>query len=121
LWADYGPYMAVVDKNEDGDTFYVLADPGLDETPHRWIRFENYSSPELNEPGGPEDAEATARIAPPGTPVRIDTKKRERVRTEVRTFVRYVARVEVLAEGTVRDLGGLLDEDRKRRAASAAD
>jgi hypothetical protein len=116
LWADFGPYQAVVDRNEDGDSFFVLADAGLDETPHRWIRLENYSSPEKHEPGGPEDAEATARIAPPGTPLRITTKKRERVRTEVRSFVRYVARAEVLSGDAVGDLGELLDEDRKRRS-----
>lgn len=88
----FGPYRAVVDQLGDGDTFSVWFDAGLRQYPYAPLRFKGVWSPDGTELD--EQAQAMIReLAPPGTPVVIETEKAPRSGQEVKSFERFVATV----------------------------
>lgn len=95
LRCGYGPYMAVADTVHDGDTFAVRADVGLDSHPVVWVRLKDVEAPELNEPGGKETRDHLKALIPYETPCKVTTEKAPRSGQEKRTFIRYVAEVEL--------------------------
>lgn len=99
----------------DGDSLIVLCDCGFYGRHEARIRIADLWAPERNEPGG---SEATARLAAALAadaaewPLRIVSRQRETVVSEVRSFERYVADVYVVQpDGSLKDVRELvLDE-----------
>lgn len=96
----------------DGDSLIVLCDCGFYGRHEARIRIADLWAPERNEPGG---SEATARLAAAldadaaDWPLRIVSRQRETVVSEVRSFERYVADVYVVgAGGELADVRSLL-------------
>lgn len=90
----------------DGDTIVVEADTGFYGRHEVHIRIADLNAPELNEPGG-EEAAIRLRQAidsPSEWSLRVVTRQRETVVSEVRSFERYVG--DVLVVG---DAGGWVD------------
>lgn len=90
--APYGPYRAAMDKLGDGDTFSVWLDVGLYRYPYATLRLLEVWSPDGTE------IDAGARdliedLAPPGTPLVIETEKGPISGKEIKTFERFVATV----------------------------
>lgn len=95
-------YRAQVIRIIDGDTCVVLADTGFHGRHEVHIRIADLNAPELNAPGG---AEARVKLVTTlgwltvGWPLRVATRRRETVLTEVTSFERYVADLYVLDGG----------------------
>ncbi len=102
--APFGPYVAVVNRVIDGDTFDVLVDLGFNVYEYAVIRIEGVDAPEMNTPEGKAAKAFLEGEFPPGTPVVLDTKP------WVQTFGRYVARVTYARDGLTRDLAAMLIE-----------
>lgn len=65
LEVGYGPYRAVVCRQVDGDTYYVLADVGMNDYPFREIRLLGVD-PVTRQPRGmdtPETNRAKSKVA----------------------------------------------------------
>jgi hypothetical protein len=90
----------------DGDTFIALVDTGFFGRHEVRIRIADINTPELGEDGG---GEAMIRLQevlgfllfdpPPGWTIRVVTRQRETVVSEIRSFERYVADVYVITDG----------------------
>lgn len=98
--APWGPYRAVIRQWIDGDTCDVLTSLGFNTYGYETIRLRDIDTPEINRLAT-RDAGLAAKafveeLAPPGTPVVIETHK------DASSFGRYVADVS-LPDG--RDLG----------------
>ena len=85
----------------DGDTMVVECDTGFYGRQEVNVRIADLHAPELNEPGGKE-----ARIKlnaaltwMSGWPLRVVTRQRETVVSEVRSFERYVCDLFVVGNG----------------------
>ena len=82
----------------DGDTFTALVDTGFNGRQRVRVRIADLDMPEVREGHG-SMAQSTLRMildSPNGWPLRIVTRQRETVVTEVRSFERYVADVYVI-------------------------
>lgn len=86
----------------DGDGLVVLADCGFYGRHEVNVRIADLHAPELNEPGGKE---AKARLENAvgwfgaGWPLRVATRQRETIVSEVRSFERYVCDLYVVGNG----------------------
>jgi endonuclease YncB( thermonuclease family) len=85
----------------DGDSVIVECDTGFYGRQEVNIRIADLNAPELNEPGG---IEARLKLSAAltwmsGWPLRVVTRQRETVVSEVRSFERYVADLFVMAAG----------------------
>jgi endonuclease YncB( thermonuclease family) len=95
-------YRAQVLRVIDGDTVVLLADTGFHGRHEVNVRIADLNAPELNEPGGQA---ARVRLVTAlgwltvGWPLRVVTRQRETVVSEVRSFERYVADLFVMEEG----------------------
>ncbi len=96
----------------DGDSLIALCDCGFAVRYEARIRIGDLWTPETGDPGG---AEATAELVSAlgmGTtdwPLRVVTRQRETIVSEVRSFERWVADVFVrLGDGTLSDVRVLL-------------
>ncbi len=93
LRCEYSPTMGVIDRFVDPDTAVVVFDGGWDVYPCHAIRLDNFSSPD----GDPVEDKLMAFCAvrfPPGTPVRVRSKKLPRTFNQPMSFTRYVASLE---------------------------
>lgn len=95
LRCEYGPFMAVVETNHDGDTILVSADAGFSLFPPVWIRLSGVEAAELWEEFGQQLADFVASVAPPGTPCRLTTEKMPRTGGQKMTLSRYAGVVEL--------------------------
>jgi len=75
----------------DGDTIHVRVDVGFEVDYRPWIRIRRASSPELNEPGGPEARDYLASILAVGR-FTVTTFRRESGSWQ-RSFVRWIGDV----------------------------
>lgn len=85
--------------DHDPDTCVVMLDPGWGSYPCHAIRLDNFSSPD----GDPVEQKLMAFCAvrfPPGTPVRVRSKKLPRSFNQPMTFTRYAASMECV-EGNI--------------------
>lgn len=90
---------ATVIAAHDGDTFTVLVDWGKRRYENKQpIRIIGIAARELDDPGGPEAADALARRLPPGTPVVLATVKDDKYAP------RWDCQVTYLRDGHPRDL-----------------
>lgn len=95
-------FRASVLRIIDGDTVVVLADTGFHGRHEVHVRIADLNAPELNEPGGQE---ARVRLVTAlgwltvGWPLRVATRRKETVMSEVQSFERYVADLYVLNGG----------------------
>lgn len=95
----------------DGDTFVAMIDTGFSGRHEGHIRIADLLAPELHQSGGPEAQAllATALISGPREwSLRIVTRQRETVVSEVRSFERWVADVWVVRDGRLVDVKELL-------------
>lgn len=104
LRCEYGPFMAVVEANHDGDTILVSADAGFSHFPPVWIRLSGVMAAELWEPFGDALAVYAASVAPPGTPCKLRTEKMPRTGGQKMTLSRYAGVVELPDGRTLNDL-----------------
>lgn len=99
----------------DGDSLIVLADTGFNGRHEVNIRIADLNAPELDEPGGKDAANKLSlfinrhafhphEFPVSSWPLRVVTRQRERVVSEVRSFERYVADVFVVDDGEVRNI-----------------
>ena len=87
---DYVFRCEVLDVH-DADTYKLRIDVGFGVATTQWIRLRGVNAPELaTQPG--RDARAFAILALAAGPVTVRTEK-NRLGTDVRSFVRYVADV----------------------------
>lgn len=105
-------YRAQVIRIIDGDTVVLLADTGFGGRHEVHVRIADLNAPELSEPGG---AEARLRLMTVlgwltvGWPLRVATRRRETVLTEVTSFERYVADIYVRdSKGDLVNVRGIL-------------
>lgn len=96
----------------DGDTFTALPDQGYDGRRQVRVRLDDLWMPELSAPGGVDAMIALQDVLSRGQgkwPLRIVSKQRETVISEVRSFERFVSDVfYVDAAGELRDVGAEL-------------
>lgn len=85
----------------DGDTLVVLCDTGFRGRHEAHVRIAGYDAPEIGEPGGQDARRALdAAVFERGGvaldwPLRVVTRQRETVVSEVRSFERFVGDVYV--------------------------
>lgn len=97
LWRFRGKPLRII----DGDSLVVECDTGFYGRHEVHIRIADLNAPELNEPGGLEAKTRLERAIgwQSGWPLRVVTRQRETVVSEVRSFERYVADLFVMAAG----------------------
>lgn len=84
-------YRATLARVVDGDTWELQCDAGFRVYVRLMVRLRGYSCPELNEPGGPESAEAASQLMA-GRSLLLQSY-RDRV-----SFARWIADVWVLTD-----------------------
>ncbi len=105
-------YRALALRVIDGDTLTVLADSGYYGRHEVHIRLAGFSAPELREVGGTAARRALADVLTTADavpwPLRVISRQRETVVSEVRSFERYVADVLIVRDGVLVDVTTLL-------------
>lgn len=107
LSTPYGPTKALVTDVHDGDTITVLLDPGYERGGEIDIRIYGINAPELNTPEGKKARDFLTSLLPLWTPVRIIPLKAT-TGEATRSFVRYVASVEMVQSSTLVDIATLM-------------
>lgn len=104
-------YRAQVVRVIDGDTVVLLADTGFHGRHEVHVRIADLNAAELSEPGGQEARlKLTTALGwlTVGWPLRVATRRRETVMTEVQSFERYVADVFVMDRGDLLNVKDIL-------------
>lgn len=98
LWRYRGRTVRVI----DGDTAVVEVDTGYNGRHEVHVRIADLNAPELHQPGGFQ-AQVRLQLAigwlTNGWPLRVVSRQRETVVSEVRSFERYVADIYLLDAG----------------------
>jgi micrococcal nuclease len=105
-------YRATLVRVIDGDTLVALVDTGFFGRHEVHVRIAGLFAPEMGSEGGNAARDALSRALEPKTfpwELRVTTKQRETIVSEVRSFERYVGDVSVVTDtGTLVDVKDLL-------------
>jgi endonuclease YncB( thermonuclease family) len=105
-------YRATLIRVIDGDTLVALVDTGFFGRHEVHVRIAGLFAPEMSSEGGEAARDALSKALEPMTSpwgLRVITRQRETVISEVRSFERYVADVFlVAADGALVDVKDLL-------------
>jgi len=91
LGPSYGPLRAVLDHWRDADTGVFLVDFGMEHYDYVAVRVEGFSSPESGTEAGDAATLFANLLAPPGSRVRLASKKP----IYAQTLSRWVASIEL--------------------------